>query len=151
MNQLSELSNGRVRVVIADADLMSAHLLAVELASGRQDISVVGVSNDSVEAIRELEKRQPDIALINTHLMDGQMTGYRVLQSLPMNCPKTAAIMMIPVCDRELVIDAFRGGQRAIFSPIFPPPILFQDIRTVHGRLNWATNPGLFLLRRFSL
>src|SRR3977135_3753218 len=99
MNQLSELSNGRVRVVIADADLMSAHLLAVELARGRQDISVVGVSNDSVEAIRELEKRQPDIALINTHLRDGQMTGYRVLQSLPLNCPRTDQTSMNPVSD----------------------------------------------------
>src|SRR6267142_6308387 len=110
MNQLSELSNGRVRVVIADAGLMSAHLLAVELARGKQDISVVGVSNDSVQAIRELEKHQPDIALINTHLQDGKMTGHRVLQSLPTACPKTAAIMMIPVSDRDLVVDAFRCG-----------------------------------------
>src|SRR5258705_759896 len=102
MNQLSELSNGRVSVVIADADLMSAHLLAVELARGRQDISVVGVSNDSVEAIRELEKRQPDIALINTHLRDGQMTGYRVLQSLPVNCPKTTPVMLLPLFAPEL-------------------------------------------------
>src|SRR6266699_6416847 len=115
MYHLSGSLNSRVSVLIADADLMSAQLLAGELARGRQDIRVVGVSNDSAEAIRELEKRQPDIALINTHLGDGQMMGYRVLQSLPMNCPKTAAIMMIPVCDRELVIDAFRVGARGIF------------------------------------
>ena len=35
MSHLSELPNARVRVVIADADLMSAHLLAGELARGR--------------------------------------------------------------------------------------------------------------------
>src|SRR3979490_1911627 len=133
MSRLSELSSGSVSVVIADADLMSAHLLAVELARGRQDISVVGVSNDSVEAIRELEKRQPDIALLNTHLRDGQMTGYRVLQSLPMNCPKTAAIMMIPVCDRELVVDAFRGGARGIFYCTQALPVVAMHTRTVHG------------------
>src|SRR5260370_42573949 len=121
MSRLSEFPNRRISVLIADADLMSAHLLAGELARGRQDINVVGVSNDSAGAIRELEKRQPDIALINTHLGDGQMTGYRVLQSLPMTCPKTAAIMMIPVCDRELVIDAFRVGARRIFYPLFAP------------------------------
>src|SRR5216684_6107473 len=109
MTPLSEFTTRRVNVFIADADLMSAQLLAGELARGRQDINVVGVSSDSVEAIRELEKRQPDIALINTHLRDGEMTGYRVLQSLPMNCPKTVAIMMIPDSNRELVIDAFRG------------------------------------------
>jgi DNA-binding NarL/FixJ family response regulator len=97
---------------------MSAHLLAAELARGKQDISVVCVSSDSVGAIREVEKYQPDIALLNTHLQDGKMTGYRVLQSLPTACPKTAAIMMIPVADRELVIDAFRGGARGIICRV---------------------------------
>src|SRR5690242_13390774 len=106
MNHLSELSSARISVLIADADLMSAHLLAAELVRAKQEISVVGVSNDSDEAIRELERWQPDIALLNTHLQDGRMTGYRVLQSLAIICPKTAAIMMIPVADRELVIDA---------------------------------------------
>jgi two-component system, NarL family, nitrate/nitrite response regulator NarL len=149
MNRVSELPNGRVSVLIADADLMSAHLLAAELARGKQDISVVGISNESVEAIRELEKRQPDIALINTHLQDGQMTGYRVLQSLPMACPKTVAIMMIPVCDRELVIDAFRGGARGIFCRFHALKLLSKCIRMVHGGQIWANNQDLIFLLEF--
>src|SRR6266404_4867824 len=149
MNRLSELSTGRVSVLIADADLMSAHLLAGELARGKQDISVVGVSNDSAQAIRELEKHQPDIALINTHLQDGKMTGYRVLQSLPMACPKTAAIMMIPGSDRELVIDAFRGGARGIISRANALKLLSKCIRTVHGGQIWANNQDLVYLLDF--
>src|ERR1700730_12821648 len=146
MSHLSELPNGRVRVVIADADLMSAHLLAAVLVRGRQDISIVGVSIDSTEVIRELEKRQPDVALINTHLQDGQMTGYRVLQSLPATCPKTAAIMMIPVCDRELVIDAFRGGARGIFCRVHSLKLLSKCVRTVHRGQIWANNQDLIFL-----
>src|SRR6266853_5699074 len=149
MNHLSEVSTGRVSVLNADADLMSAHLLAGELARGKQDISVVGVSNDSAQAIRELEKCQPDIALINTHLQDGKMTGYRVLQSLPMACPKTSAIMMIPVCDRELVIDAFRGGARGIFCRVHALKLLSKCIRTVHGGQIWASNQDLVFLLGF--
>ncbi len=149
MSQLSDHCNGRVSVLIADADLMSAHLLAGELTRGRQDISVVGVSNNSAEAIRELEKHQPHIALINTRLSDGQMTGYRVLQSLPMACPKTSAIMMIPVCDRELVIDAFRGGARGIFCRVHALKLLSKCIRTVHGGQVWANNQDLIFLLEF--
>jgi two-component system nitrate/nitrite response regulator NarL len=149
MNHLSELSTGRVSVLIADADLMSAHLLAGELARGKQDISVVGVSNDSAQAIRELEKHQPDVALINTHLQDGKMTGYRVLQSLPTACPKTAAIMMIPGSDRELVIDAFRGGARGIISRAGALKLLSKCIRTVHGGQIWANNQDLVYLLDF--
>ena len=149
MNHLSEVSTGRVSVLIADADLMSAHLLAGELARGKQDISVVGVSNDSAEAIRELGKCQPDIALINTHLQDGKMTGYRVLQSLPIACPKTAAIMMIPVSDRELVIDAFRGGARGIICRINALKLLSKCIRTVHRGQIWANNQELVYVLDF--
>jgi len=149
MTRLSEFTIRRVSVFIADADLMSAQLLAGELARGRQDINVVGVSNDSAEAIRELEKRQPDIALINTRLGDGQMMGYRVLQSLPITCPKTAAIMMIPVSDREMVIDAFRGGARGIFCRVHALKLLCKCIRTVHGGQIWANNQDLIFLLDF--
>ena len=149
MTRLSEFTIRRVSVFIADADLMSAQLLAGELARGKQDINVVGVSNDSAEAIRELEKRQPDIALINTRLGDGQMMGYRVLQSLPVTCPKTAAIMMIPVSDREMVIDAFRGGARGIFCRVHALKLLSKCIRTVHGGQIWANNQDLIFLLDF--
>ena len=149
MNSLSELPRGRVSVLIADADLMSAHLLAAELARGKQDISVVCVSSDSVGAIREVEKYQPDIALLNTHLQDGKMTGYRVLQSLPTACPKTAAIMMIPVADRELVIDAFRGGARGIICRVNALKLLSKCIRTVHGGQIWANTQELLYILDF--
>jgi two-component system nitrate/nitrite response regulator NarL len=149
MNQVSEVLNGTVTVHIADADLMSAHLLAGELARSRQDISIVGVSNDSTEAIRELQKHQPDIALINTHLVDGHMTGYRVLQSIPVACPKTVAIMMIPVCDRELVVDAFRGGARGVFRRAHALKLLSKCIRMVHCGQIWANNQDLVFLLEF--
>jgi DNA-binding NarL/FixJ family response regulator len=149
MNTLSATSNGRISVLIADADLMSAHLLAAELARGRQDISVAGVSSDSAEAIREVEKHQPDIALINTHLGDGQMTGYRLLQGLPSACPKTVAIMMIPVSDRDLIIDAFRGGARGVFCRFEALKLLSKCIRTVHGGQIWANNQNLSFLLEY--
>jgi DNA-binding NarL/FixJ family response regulator len=149
MNTLSATSNGRISVLIADADLMSARLLAAELARGKQNINVAGVSNDSVGAIREVEKHQPDIALINTHLGDGQMTGYRVLQGLPSACPKTVGIMMIPACDRDLIIDAFRGGARGVFCRFEALKSLSKCIRTVHGGQIWANNQNLSFLLEY--
>jgi len=149
MNRLLEPLTACVSVLVADADFMSAQLLAAELARGRQDIKIVGVSSDSTETIRQVEKRQPDVALINTHLQDGQMTGYRVLQSLPKACPKTAAIMMIPVCDRDLVVDAFRGGARGIFWRAHTLKLLSKCVRTVHGGQIWANNQDLIFLLEF--
>src|ERR1700722_9106448 len=110
MSQLSVPFSETISVVIADADRMSAHLIADGLTRGRHNISIVAVSNTSAGTIRELESYQPDVALINAHLDDGPLTGYDVLQHLRLISQKTIAIMMIPGSDRDLVIDAFRGG-----------------------------------------
>jgi len=116
MGQFSQPLSGSISVLIADADRMSAHLIADGLTRGRHDIAVVAVSNNSAETIRELEKSQPDIALISAHLEDGRLRGYHVLQSVQLLSPKTTAIMLIPDCERELVVDAFRGGARGVFA-----------------------------------
>jgi two-component system nitrate/nitrite response regulator NarL len=128
---------------------MSAHLIANGLARGRPDISIVAVSNSSKEAIRLLESSQPDIALINAHLDDGPLTGYQVLQHLQLACQKTAAIMLIPGAERDLVIDAFRGGARGVFCRIQSLKQLSKCIRTVHGGQIWADNQNLDFLLEF--
>src|SRR5258708_38965709 len=128
---------------------MSAQLLANALARSRQEISLGGLSSDSDEAIRQLGTCRPNVALINSHLGDGQLTGYRVLQRLPMACPKAAAIMMIPIYDRDLVIDAFRGGARGIFSRFDAPRLLSKCIRSVFGGQIWVNNNDLIFLIEF--
>jgi two-component system nitrate/nitrite response regulator NarL len=149
MSQLSQPLSASISVLIADADRMSAHLIADGLTRGRNDIVVVALSNSSAETIRELEKSQPDIALINAHLNDGRMRGYHVLQYLQMLSPKTAAIMLIPDSDRDLVVDAFRGGAKGVFCRLQPIKLLPKCIRTVHEGQIWADTRNLAFLLEF--
>jgi len=75
----------------------------------------------------------------------GQMTGYRVLQSLPMNCRKTAAIMMIRwFGDREAVIDCLsRACAEVIFYAHFRAlKLLSKCIERCMGGQIWAQQPG---------
>jgi DNA-binding NarL/FixJ family response regulator len=140
---------GNIRVLIADADRMSGQLIAEGLARGRHDIDVVGVSNNSVETIREIEKNRPDIALINVHLGDGKLTGYNVLQTLQTLSPRTSAIMLIPDSERDLVVDAFRGGARGVFCRLQPIKLLPKCIRTLHEGQIWADTRNLVYLLDF--
>jgi DNA-binding NarL/FixJ family response regulator len=128
---------------------MSAHLIADGLTRGRHDISILAVSNTSAETIRQLERNRPNVALINAHLEDGPMTGYHVLQHLQLICQKTVAIMMIPGSDRDLVVDAFRGGARGVFCRIQSIKLLSKCIRTVHGGQIWANSQNLDFLLEF--
>lgn len=128
---------------------MSAHLIADRLTRGRQDISIVAVSNTSRETIRQIESNQPDVALINAHLDDGPLSGYQILQHLQLVWRKTAAIMMIPDSERDLVIDTFRGGARGVFCRIQSIKQLSKCIRTVHRGQIWANNQNLDFLLDF--
>jgi DNA-binding NarL/FixJ family response regulator len=149
MRPLINKSRETISVLIADADSMSAHLIADELTRGRHEISVIAVSNTSEEAIHELERKQPDIAVINAHLDDGPLTGYLVLQYLQAMNHKSSAIMMIPDSERDLVIDAFRGGARGIFCRIQSVKLLSKCIRTVHEGQIWADNQNLHFVLEF--
>jgi two-component system, NarL family, nitrate/nitrite response regulator NarL len=128
---------------------MSADLIAEGLVRGRADIAVVAVAHSSADAIRELEKTQPDIVLINAHLEDGRLRGYHVLQYLQMLSPKTIAIMLIPDSDRDMVVDAFRGGARGVFSRLQPVKQLSKCIRTVHEGQIWADTQNLAFILEF--
>jgi len=149
MRELSPPLGSNISVLIADADRMSANLIADGLTRGRHDISVVALSNTSAAAIRELEKSQPDVALINAHLEDGPLTGYHVLQYLQLLSRRTAAIMLIPDTERDLVIDAFRGGARGVFCRLQSIKLLTKCIRTVHEGQIWANNENLAFVLDF--
>jgi DNA-binding NarL/FixJ family response regulator len=149
MSQLSQPLGGSISVLIADADRMSARLIAEGLTRGRPDIVVVAVSNSSAETIQELEKSQPDIALINAHLEDGRLRGYHVLQHLQMLAPKTVAIMLIPDSERDLVVDAFRGGAKGVFCRLHSIKLLSKCIRTVHEGQIWADTRNLAFILEF--
>jgi len=149
MSHLTSTTRDTISVLIADADNMSAHLIADGLTRGRHEISVIGVSNSSEEAIYELERKRPDIAVINAHLDDGPMTGYLVLQHLQLLSTQTMAIMMIPDSERDLVVDAFRGGARGVFSRIQSVKLLSKCIRTVHEGQIWADSQNIRFVLEF--
>jgi two-component system nitrate/nitrite response regulator NarL len=149
LSQLSQPLGASISVLIAEADRMSAHLIAEGLMRGRHDFDVVAIANSFGETIREIEKNQPDIALISAHLQDGRMRGYHVLQYLQMLSPKTIAIMLIPDSERDLVVDAFRGGAKGVFCRLQSIKLLPKCIRTVHGGQIWADNRNLAFVLEF--
>ena len=145
MSHLSQRVYASISILIADADRMSAHLIADGLTRGRNDIVVVAVSNSSDETIRELEKNRPDIALINAHLKDGRLRGYHVLQYLQVLSPKTVAIMLIPDSERDLVVNAFRGGARGVFCRVQPIKLL-RNVFEPCTRVRSGLTPGIWLI-----
>jgi DNA-binding NarL/FixJ family response regulator len=63
--------------------------------------------------------------------------------------PKTTAIMLIPNSERDLVVDAFRGGARGVFCRLHSIKLLSKCVRAVHEGQIWADTRNLAFLLEF--
>jgi len=147
----SQQSIQRIRVLVADSSPMASQLLAGALMRCHNRFDVV-VGNNYEDAIRQLSVHRPHVAALNVELQDGPKSGFRILSEIRTSQRKTAAVIMIPNCNRELVIEAFRAGARGVFCRIHPLRTLAKCIRKVHAGQVWAGNEEIeFLIEAVSL
>ncbi|MGB9433130.1 MAG: response regulator transcription factor [Candidatus Acidiferrum sp.] len=139
-----EIPPDAIRVAIADANRMTSQLLVGAL---KRDFDVQALTSNSSIAIRELQDARPDLVVISARLQDGPLTGFKILHELRAADPKIPAVMLLDSTERDLVVDAFRGGARGIFCRDYSFDALPKCIRHVHGGQVWVSNVELeFLL-----
>jgi DNA-binding NarL/FixJ family response regulator len=151
MSRRAQSAKGSIRVLVAEATPMAGQLIAGALNRCRRQFDVVSFPCSASDAIQELEKRRPQVALISTQLRDGPMSGFKILHQMHATNSKTPAVMLFDSMERDLVIDAFRGGARGVFSRSQPLKTLSKCIRVVHRGQVWIGNGELeYLLELFS-
>jgi DNA-binding NarL/FixJ family response regulator len=139
----SDTSTDRIRVLIANSDVMGSQLMASALKRCRSQFEVVGLASTATEAISQLQTQNPNVALVSPELQDGPLTGFKVLHELRESHPQTAAIMLLHSPERPTVLDAFRGGARGVISRDKSFKSLSKCIRSVHHGRIWVSNSEL--------
>jgi DNA-binding NarL/FixJ family response regulator len=138
----------RIRIGVAEATRMGSQLIGEALKHRRNNFDVLACAEDSSRAFRELQNFEPHVAVISAELPDGPFKGFGVLARLQASKTQPAAIMLLNSDQRELVIDAFRGGARGIFCRGQSLEALPKCIRAVHQGQIWANNNQIeFLLQ----
>jgi two-component system, NarL family, nitrate/nitrite response regulator NarL len=136
-----------IRVAVADASRMNSELIAGALKRSNSNFNVQELTSNSSIAVRELLDAQPDVAVISARLEDGPLTGFKILHEMRTFEPRIPAVMLLDSLDRDLVIDAFRGGARGVFCRGYSFNALPKCIRQVHNGQVWVSNAELeFLL-----
>jgi two-component system nitrate/nitrite response regulator NarL len=142
------VSANRIRICVAEATRMGSQLIGEALKHRRNNFDVLAFAEESSRAFRELQKYEPHVAIISADLQDGSFKGFSVRDQMRTSKTKAAAIMLLNSDQRDLVIDAFRGGARGIFCRGQSLEALPKCIRTVHQGQIWANNNQLeFLLQ----
>ena len=126
---------------------MGCQLLAAALKRRPHRLNVVSSAVNSMEVLKAAKKHAPNVALISANLQDGALIGFMVLRELRASHPKTRAVMLLDSPDRDLVVDAFRGGARGVFCRADSIGRLCKCVYSVHKGQIWASSKELqFLL-----
>jgi DNA-binding NarL/FixJ family response regulator len=88
-----------------------------------------------------LSQTPADVAVLALNHQNGEPPDLALLRRLHLVHPKTAKILLIESCDRDLVVSAFRSGARGLFCFADSPfRALCKCIQVVHQGQIWATS-----------
>ncbi len=130
------MSQGKIRVVIADDHAVLRESLAALLAS-QQDFSVEGRAANGQEALSMVQDLHPDVLVLDLFMPQGD--GFEVLRTLDRAGNRVAAVVLTG-SDSELdYAQAVKLGARGLVLKSDGPEKLFNAIRTVsNGELAFS-------------
>lgn len=112
-------------VVVEDQLLVRRGL--VELLELEPDVTVVGEAKDGVDALREIARLQPDVALVDARMP--RMDGVELVGRLAAAQPRVAAIILTTFDDDEYVFGGLRAGAKGYLLKDTSPEELVAAIK----------------------
>jgi DNA-binding NarL/FixJ family response regulator len=121
----------RIRVVIADDQTLFASSLRVVLEGhGKDEIEVVGIASDGMQAVSIVEKLMPDVILMDVR-MPG-MDGVEATRQIHARFPSVKIMILTTFDDDEYVFSALDYGASGYVLKNVQPPDLINSIKVMH-------------------
>ena len=131
-----------IRVFVGESSRMSCQLISEALQRSRSPRFSVVVPRGftSNEALEDIERTRPDVAIISNALKDGPSAGLSLLRAMQSSKMQTRTVFLLDHPERALVVDAFRSGARGVFSRADSLNELCKCISSVHKGQIWANS-----------
>lgn len=127
-----------MRVLLADDHPMIRTALDVMLRD--TDYEIVGIAATGADALREIERLQPDILLLDLQMPGG--TGMDVLRAVRAGNRPLRVILLTAAIDDSSLLEAKALGVQGIVLKNSDPAFLLDCLDQVHHGRNW-TDPEL--------
>jgi DNA-binding NarL/FixJ family response regulator len=118
-----------LRVLLADEQSLFREAVRVVLAR-EADIEVVGEARDGLQAVAEVERFKPDVALLDANLPN--CDGIHATLQITERVPTCRVILVTGQEDQRLLIDALEAGASGYLSKESPLVDLIEAVRAVH-------------------
>jgi DNA-binding NarL/FixJ family response regulator len=115
-----------VRVVVVEDQLLVRRGI-VELLEPEEEVEVVGEAADGVEALRQIPRLRPDVALVDARMP--RMDGVELIRRLSEEHPRIAAIVLTTFDDDEYVFGGLKAGAKGYLLKDTSPADLVSAIK----------------------
>jgi DNA-binding NarL/FixJ family response regulator len=115
-----------VRVFVVEDQLLVRRGI-VELLEPEEEVEVVGEAEDGMEALRQIPRLKPDVALVDARMP--RMNGIELIRRLSGEHPRVAAIVLTTFDDDEYVFGGLRAGAKGYLLKDTSPEDLVSAIR----------------------
>ncbi|MEX0816575.1 MAG: response regulator transcription factor, partial [Gaiellales bacterium] len=125
------MANGdsKLRVLLADEQSLFREAVRVVL-SREADIEVVGEARDGLQAVAEVERLKPDVALLDANLPN--CDGIHATSQITERVPTCRVILVTGQEDQRLLIDSLEAGASGYLSKESPLVDLIEAVRAVN-------------------
>ena len=120
---------GVIRVLLADEQSLFRDAVKVVLSS-EDDLVVVGEAADGLQAIAEVERVHPDVALLDAGLPN--CDGIHATQQISIRVPECRVIVFSAQEDEQVLVEALEAGASGYLSKGSPLVDLIDATRAVH-------------------
>lgn len=126
--RLESLPTG-VRILLADAHSLFREALTAALA-GEQDLVVVAVAGDGLEAVAQAARTEPEVAVLDADLPN--LDGVRATKVIRDRLPGCRVLVLAAQEQSETLAAAVEAGANGYLTKASPLTDLIDAIRSVH-------------------
>jgi DNA-binding NarL/FixJ family response regulator len=119
-----------IRVLIADGQPLFRDAVTAVLES-QDDLTVVALAGDGVQAVHEAERTQPDVAIVDLHLPNSD--GIHTTRTMRDRVPDCRVLVLADVDDQTSLLAVVEAGARGFLTRESPLAELISAARTIHG------------------
>lgn len=103
----------KIAMVVADENVKVRNLVVARLER-EPSFEIVGLADDSVEAVRSVLQTHPQILLIDPRMKDD--TGFEAIRQLRAESPETVVVVLTSFCETAQEIELAKLGVQLILN-----------------------------------
>ncbi|UCH36152.1 MAG: response regulator [Armatimonadota bacterium] len=126
----SAKAKSTARVVVASSDEFESEQI-LHILSNQQDMEVVGIAQDGLEASQMAVQLAPDVVLVDAELRE--LDGISVAEAVWLAAPQVATVLMTGGDAGQTWRQAMRAGVKDVLSKPLVPTDLLEAIRDIRA------------------